>query len=171
MKLTCTLLLLAFAFAAYGQTPAPGVDTLIVDGKTVTGKLNRIYADRVFFTTGTGTQYMIQTTRINAMNVRSKTVINGMVGIEYVSDIARLKTPGLPDYKDQQFYLRQAGTQGIAGISCVFAGSLIYGIASLINNQPMQTAGGVFAAAGISLALPVSIFLLKAGKVKQAKEF
>ncbi len=173
MKNILALTLLLAAICANAQTDSIQTTT----NQLVTGSVIKNYTDRLVIRDSKGREFMVLKDDINKFNIRSRVFINGIAGFEYISDINTLNKGNLPEFKDQQHYLKNAGALGIGSAVFIVGGAVITGIGQAIvnrNNSPfdnptgtsMVTVGSVLSSIGTVCLIPTFVYVFKAGKVK-----
>ena len=73
--------------------------------------------------------------------------------------------PAIPAFKDQRYYLRTAGTQGIIAGSVIIGSSALLAIGYFTGNNNISALGGVTIGTGFVLTIPAFVFLSRSGKV------
>lgn len=138
-------LLIFLCLGASAQT-----DTLILDnGKTITGVVKNNYTDRLIFKSGT-TRYMVLKDRIT-----------------YTTNRATYSNMNLPVYRDTKYWLRLAGIQGIVSSVLIAGGGFAAGIGAAKNKPDAVNFGLTFLSAGVTLTIPVYVFVFKAGRTNR----
>lgn len=106
------------------------------------------------------------------MKVREQKVLpSGEIGWQYTTDLTKIQGSGWPDFKDSKYYLQQAGWQGITAGIAMAGGALATFIGAQIGDQGTYYAGYAFMTAGFAFIIPTSVFLVKAGKQKDFRQF
>lgn len=148
-------------------------DTITLDGtKTVSGKVSKIWQDRISLRDADGIEYLILKDRITHFKIRSeKKLESGEVGWVYVSDRDKLFSENFPEFKDQKYYLREAGAWGITSAALIIGGGIVSGIGAALKNvngtdSGLILGGSITASIGTTLLIPTFVFVLKSGKVK-----
>lgn len=144
-------------------------DTIVSNGKTITGSVTKLYKDHLLFKDENGTNWLLLKESITRFNIRSKAVINGVVGYEWVSNPALLYQGNHPEFKDMRFHTKQAGIWAITSGCMIVGGSLVTTIGSFVKDNGTILFGTIAVSAGFTCIIPTGISLLKAGKTKSFK--
>lgn len=146
-------------------------DSVTVGGKTYSGKIKKIYSDRFVFRTQDDVEYLVLKDRLDALKVRDQVVIKGQAAYQYVTDVDYVFSGDHPEFKDQKYYLREAGWNGITAACGIVGGGILAGVGTLLNRNDLGgddfiTAGSIIAGIGTAMLIPTFVFVLKSGKVK-----